>query len=63
MDDRQQDPETPYGDDKSRKDKVLEKFGMHVPHGKEDQLHLQPRFFKFLGFLGILRTFAQAATS
>jgi nitrate/TMAO reductase-like tetraheme cytochrome c subunit len=54
MDDRQQDPETPYGDDKSRKDKVLEKFGMHVPHGKEDQLHLQPRFFKFLGFLGIL---------
>src|SRR5512134_1854160 len=37
-----------------RRDSILEKIGMHVPHGKRDRLHIQPRFFKFLGFLGVL---------
>ncbi|MBM2828810.1 MAG: hypothetical protein HW408_1342, partial [Actinobacteria bacterium] len=34
--------------------KVLDALGMHVPEGKHDRLHIQPRFFKFLGFLGVL---------
>jgi hypothetical protein len=33
---------------------LLDKIGMHVPEGKRDRLHIQPRFFKFLGFLGVL---------
>ena len=39
---------------KRRKEALLEKIGMHVPEGKRDRLHIQPRFFKFLGFLGVL---------
>ncbi len=37
-----------------KKHKVLETLGMHIPEGKEDKLHIRPRFFKFLGFLGVL---------
>ena len=51
MDEREKDAGTP---DRHRRDTLLEKIGMHVPHGKKDRLHIQPRFFKFLGFLGIL---------
>jgi len=46
-------PPEPEGQ-KDRREKILEKIGMHVPKGRQDRLHLQPRFFKFLGFLGIL---------
>ncbi len=42
------------GSGKSRGERTLEKIGMHFPRGKQDRVHLQPRFFKFLGFLGIL---------
>lgn len=54
MDEQRKDFETPDSQEKTRKERVLEKIGMHIPRGKEDQLHLRPRFFKFLGFLGIL---------
>lgn len=56
MDEQQRGPE-PHahdGGDKTRAEKILGTIGMHVPKGKQDRLHLQPRFFKFLGFLGIL---------
>ena len=33
---------------------ILEAFGMHVPEDRGDRLHIRPRFFKFLGFLGVL---------
>ena len=51
MDEREQGTETPG---KHRKEGLLDKIGMHVPEGKRDRLHIQPRFFKFLGFLGVL---------
>ncbi|HWS15376.1 MAG TPA: NapC/NirT family cytochrome c [Candidatus Methylomirabilis sp.] len=51
MGERETGAETPG---KNRKGALLEKIGMHVPEGKHDRLHIQPRFFKFLGFLGIL---------
>jgi nitrate/TMAO reductase-like tetraheme cytochrome c subunit len=54
MDERQKGIEAPDPQESTRKERVMEKFGMHIPRGKEDRLHLQPRFFKFLGFLGIL---------
>lgn len=51
MDEREKSAET---GGKTRKEALLEKIGMHVPEGKHDRLHIQPRFFKFLGFLGVL---------
>ena len=51
MDEREHGTETPG---KHRKEGLLDKIGMHVPEGKRDRLHIQPRFFKFLGFLGVL---------
>ena len=54
MDEQDRKHGAPDDPAKSRKEKTLEKIGMHFPKGKEDQVHLQPRFFKFLGFLGIL---------
>lgn len=54
MDDRQTPPGTTDGQDRSRREKLLDRMGMHIPKGKADRLHLQPRFFKFIGFLGIL---------
>lgn len=51
MDEREPGTETPG---KRRKEALLDKIGMHVPEGKHDRLHIQPRFFKFLGFLGVL---------
>ncbi|MDH3258261.1 MAG: NapC/NirT family cytochrome c [Deltaproteobacteria bacterium] len=40
--------------EEKKSSKLLKALGMHIPEGKEDRLHIQPRFFKFLGFLGIL---------
>src|SRR3972149_3316671 len=54
MDEQRKAPGGPDSQEKSRKERVMETLGMHVPEGKTDRLHLQPRFFKFLGFLGIL---------
>jgi hypothetical protein len=54
MDEQQKDRETTERPGKSMGRKVMESLGMHVPEGKHDRLHIQPRFFKFLGFLGIL---------
>jgi hypothetical protein len=56
MDDEQKDKEHETQDpsDRTRANKLLETIGMHVPKGRQDRLHLQPRFFKFLGFLAIL---------
>jgi hypothetical protein len=54
MDEQDKDQETTGEPGKDRARKVLETIGMHVPKGRQDRLHLQPRFFKFLGFLGIL---------
>lgn len=54
MDQKPKDPGTADGHDKSRGERTLERIGMHFPRGKEDRVHLQPRFFKFVGFLGIL---------
>ncbi|OGP34220.1 MAG: hypothetical protein A2X88_06620 [Deltaproteobacteria bacterium GWC2_65_14] len=54
MDEQEKPPGTPEGHERSRTESALEKIGMHFPKGKQDQVHLQPRFFKFLGFLGIL---------
>lgn len=54
MDEQEKTPGTPGEHEKSRKESALEKIGMHFPKGKQDRVHLQPRFFKFLGFLGIL---------
>jgi hypothetical protein len=51
MDEREKGTGTP---DRSRRDSLLEKIGMHIPQGKEDRLHIGPRFFKVLGFLGVL---------
>src|SRR5659263_103099 len=51
MDEREQGTETA---EKRRKQGLLDKIGMHVPEGKRDRLHIQPRFFKFLEFLGVL---------
>ncbi len=51
MDEREQGTETPGN---RRKESLLDKIGMHVPEGKHDRLHIQPRFFKFVGFLGVL---------
>jgi len=51
VDEREQEAETPGN---VRKEALLGKIGMHVPEGKLDRLPIQPRFFKFLGFLGIL---------
>jgi hypothetical protein len=47
-------PESSHTPARSRKEKLLEAMGMHFPVGKRDRIHIQPRFFKFLGFLGIL---------
>ena len=46
--------ETDGRPEQTRTRRFLEALGMHVPEGKHDRLHIQPRFFKFLGFLGIL---------
>ena len=54
MDEREEGPGTPERPGKTRREKILETMGMHIPREREDRLHLQPRFFKFLGFLGIL---------
>src|SRR3989337_2871133 len=54
MDERQKGIEPPDPHERTRKERGMEKFGMHIPRGKEGRLYLQPRFFKFLGFLGIL---------
>ena len=55
MDEQHKGPETPgTPEERTRANKLLETIGMHVPRGRHDRLHLQPRFFKFLGFLGIL---------
>ncbi len=54
MDEQDKKQETPGDPAKSRRETTLEKIGMHFPKGKEDRVHLRPRFFKFLGFLGIL---------
>jgi len=54
MDEQDKTHGTPGDQTKSRKEKTLERIGMHFPKGKQDRVHLQPRFFKFLGFLGIL---------
>ena len=54
MDEQEKNPGTPGGHERSRTESAFEKIGMHFPKGKQDQVHLQPRFFKFLGFLGIL---------
>ncbi len=43
------------GNHKSKRGhRLLELFGLHVPEGRDDRLHVRPRFFKFLGFLGVL---------
>ncbi len=34
-------------------DRIFEFFGMHIPYGRKDKLHIAPRFFKILGILGI----------
>ncbi|MGE5753841.1 MAG: NapC/NirT family cytochrome c, partial [Deltaproteobacteria bacterium] len=56
MDDERKDKEQEAQDpsDRTRANKLLETIGMHVPKGRQDRLHLQPRFFKFIGFLAIL---------
>ncbi|NJD62177.1 MAG: hypothetical protein FIA93_05590 [Deltaproteobacteria bacterium] len=56
MDDDRKDKEQETQDpsDRTRANKLLETIGMHVPKGRQDRLHLQPRFFKFIGFLAIL---------
>lgn len=54
MTEEPKEPGTSPPSEKSRKEKVLEAMGMHIPKGKQDRIHIQPRFFKFIGFLGIL---------
>lgn len=51
---QEQTPPPSESEHQSIPEKLFHLIGIHFPRGKEDKIHIRPRFFKTLGILGVV---------